>query len=463
MIICLNIISQSIYAFPENLNSAIDYAKTHHPAILDTKLDLEKIEYDLEVESERFYPKLFWFSEGFYEKQIHIYSHGQDCFNQQGMALGPLMHWHLPMGSQITGKIGMDITQDLQEVSRVNLIIKQPLLKHRSKRVNENGLIQNKIQQDILRVNDEKTLEEVMIQVSTSYFNYAQALLTDRIREKAVEEAKKYLYQVNQLIASGRLPKNEAEQPALFVETLQSQKEESNQQLAFHYLQLMRAMGVVEEHVIQKKAIEQREENITQEIEQLLLKYTKKYNQEIKEAYPPVDKQEKLFEYQFKLIEQNKVLAKDETKWNMNIAGHANIWEKEKQYGVNVSLDFPINDKLKRYQSLYHLQVEQHKLKTHQQLHRYYFPKELIFKRQEVESKFKQLALATKRKELAAKSLNTAELKWQAGRITMFEVIHLATQLQETNLGMIEQKINVLNAGFDYFKSLGILPNFWMS
>lgn len=455
----LSFLPTASQALPNNLKAAIDYAKAHHPTILDAKYDLEKIDYDLQVEAERFYPKLFWYSEWFYEKENTLHSHY--CYDRQGVALGPLMHWHWATGTQITGKVGVDITQDLQEVSRLNFSIKQPLLKNRSRKINENSKIQAKIQQDILRVNYEKALEDLILQVSSSYFDYAQAVLTDNIRQNGLEQAKKYLYQVNQLIETGRLAKNEAEQPALYVETQESQKEESKQRRAYSYLLLMRSMGVIDQGILDEPSTEVLEKKITNEIEKLLLNYMQKYSQEIKRKEISYDKDEKLFDYQFKLLDQNKALAKNENKWNMNIEGRAFIREKERQYGVNISLDFPVNDKLKRYQSLYHLEIEQQKIKSHQQLHRYYYPEEIAFKQQDIQSKERQLKLACKRKEWAQKSVETAELKWRVGRITLFELIQLSAQLQQSELDALNHKINLLNTGFDYFKSLGILTQFW--
>lgn len=443
----LFLVSQYSQALPINLQSAIDYALIHHPGIQHAKLDLEQVKYDLNVENDLFLPKWFWHSELFYEKE--------SCYNSKGINFGPMVQWHFPTGTKISGNV--------QDTSRLTMSIKQPLIKNLGRKVNQNGLIQTHIQQDIWLLNYEKTLEDIILQVSTSYFNYAQTVLANRIQKNALDQAKKYLHQVHYLVETGRLAKNEAEQPALHVEHQESQKEENKQQLDFHYLMLLKSIGLIENEEKFTPYSEQIEMQIAQEIEALLTLFKKEYDRTLAMDFLPIDKEEQIYANQFKRLEQNKIMAKDELKWNMNVEGYANIREQDRQYGVSVSLDLPLNDKLKRYQTLYHLEVEKNKLNDLQQLHAYYYPKKISFEKKEIESKFKQLMLAIKMRALAEKSLKTAELKWQAGRTTLFELIQLSNQLQQSENELVKLKINILNTGFNYFKSLGMLARFWGS
>ncbi len=454
ILIYLTITGSLAKALPSNLKSAIDYAFTHHPTILHAKLDLDKIQYDVSVEEQQFLPKLFLHSEAFYEKDTY--------YQSQGVTLGPLMHWQFVTGTKITGNLGTDLRKNHQDISRAGIYIKQPLIKHVGKKINQNNLIQANIQKDILRLNYDITSEDLIMHVSSSYFNYAQMTLSEGRQQSGLDQAKKYLNQVNFLIETGRLPKNEAEQPALYVETQESQLEESKQRLAFHYLMLLKSMGVVTPAIQPNETSADTVARLTQEIEALLLAFKKQYAYTLQEDFMPLDKEDKLYSYQKKIIAQNKLVAEDETKWDMNLEGYASARQRENQYGLNLSLDLPINDKLRRYQSLYHIEVEKLKLNDNQNLHDFYYPKKIIFERQEVESKFKQLTLAHKMKELSEKSLKTAELKWQAGRTTLFELIQLSNQHQQSELDLIKAKINVLNSGFVYFKTVGVLTQFWM-
>jgi hypothetical protein len=461
IVLFLIIISSSIVsilglALTGDLNAVIHYAVIHHPSIQHAKLDLDQIDYDVKVESDRFNPKLFWHTEAFYEKE--------SCYESQGTTLGSLMHWDFSTGTKIMGNIGTDLAQNKHDISKAGIRIKQPLIKNAGKKVNQNSLIQAQIQKDILLVNYQKTLEALILQVSNSYFNYIEIALVDKIQKDGLEQAKKYLYQVKYLIDTGRLAKNEAEQPALHVEDQENKLEESQQRLAFNYLLLMQSMGVLDEREwIKKSAVENNHDKIKEEIENLLTRFKKYYAQTIVAEFVPVDKQEKLLEYQYKMLEQNKWMAKNETKWNMNIEGYASAKEHDNQYGVNFSLDFPINDKLKQYQSLYHLNIDQTKLNDEHTMHGFYYPKKIAFEKQEIESKFKQLAFSQKMKDLSEKSLKTAELKWQTGRVSLFELIQLSNQYQQSELDLVKVKMSLLNTGFVYLKSIGVLEKFWIS
>lgn len=450
----ISMIGSLAKALPDNLKSAVDYAFTHHPTVLHAKLDLDKINYDVLAEEQYFLPKLFLQSDVFFEHE--------SCYQNQGLTLGPLMHWQFVTGTKVTGNIGIDLSKNHPDVSRARLYIKQPLLKHVGKKINQNNLIQTTIQKDILFLNYDIVLEDLIMDVSSNYFNYAQLVLAQRRQSSGLEQAKKYLNQVNFLVETGRLPKNESEQPALYVETQESQLEESKQRLAFHYLMLLQSMGVVTDTSTLFEASDHIESRIATEIEALLVQFKNQYAKTLQPNFLPIDKEEKLFQYQKKIIDQNTLVAKDQTKWDMNLEGYAAIRQRENQYGLSLSLDLPLNDKLKRYQSVYHLKVEKDKLNDNQVLHDFYYPKKITFERQEVESKLKQLALTLKMKELSEKSLKTAELKWQVGRTTLFELIQLSNQYQQSELDLIKAKVNVLNAGFSYFKLLGVLPNFWV-
>lgn len=437
------------------LKSAIHYALSSHPTVVHSNLDLNQINYDLLVEKQKFSPKLFWHSEAFYEKDTY--------YNNQGFSLGPLMHWEWITGTKIRGNLGTELGKNHQDISRVGIFIKQPLIKNTSKKVNQSSLIQANIQKDILLLNHDFAVEDVIMQVSTHYFNYAQMVLAKHRQDSGLEQAKKYLNQVNALIATGRLPKNEAEQPALYVETQENQLEESKQRLAFNYLMLLKSIGVATEplsgHITISK---QTEASLKEEIDNLLILFKKHYLKTMSQDFLPLDKQEKIFKNQRKIIDQNQYVAKDNTKWDMNLEGYASMRQRENQYGMTLSLDFPINDKLNQYQSLYHLQIEKDKLKDEQALHDYYYPKKIVFEKQEIDSKLKQLELSIKMKNLAQKSLQTAELKWQVGRLTLFELIQLSNQYQQSELDLIKAKINILNAGFTYFQTVGLLKQFWI-
>ena len=446
-----------VLALPEvcALKSAINYALASHPSVVHANLDLDQIRYDLTVEKQKFVPKLFWHSEAFYEKDTY--------YDNQGFSLGPLMHWEWVTGTKIRGNLGTELGKNHQDLSRVGFFIKQPLIKNTSKQVNQSGIIQATIQKDILLLNYDFAVEDVILQVSTHYFNYAQMVLAKHRQHSGLEQAKKYLNQVNSLIDIGRLPKNEAEQPALYVETQESLLEESKQRLAFNYLMLLKSIGVITDSLSNNITIStQTEEYLKEEIENLLISFKTHYFKTMSQDFLPIDKQEKIFINQKKIIDQNQYVAKDNTKWDMNLEGYASMRQKENQYGVTLSLDFPINDQLRRYQSLYHLQIEKDKLKDEKTLHEYYYPKKIAFERQEIESKFKQLDLTVKMRNLAQKSLQTAELKWQVGRLTLFELIQLSNQYQQSELDLIKAKINILNTGFAYFKTIGLLKQFWV-
>lgn len=455
LLLCFSIKWVVVHALANNLKSAIDYAFIHHPTVLHAKLDLEQIQYDLTVEKQKFVPKFFWHSEVFYEKDAY-------CDNQ-GFTLGPLMNWEWVTGTRIRGNLGTELGKNHQDLSRAGFSIKQPLIKNASKQVNQSSIIQANLQKDILLLNYDFAVEDVIMHVSTHYFNYAQMALAKQRQYSGLDQAKKYLNQVNFLIETGRLPKNEAEQPALYVETQENQLEESKQRLAFNYLMLLKSIGVITEPLSSSITIsEQTEDDLKAEIENLLILFKKQYVKTIEQDFLPIDKQEKIYVHQQKLIAQNQYVAKDNTKWDLNLEGHASMRQRENQYGVSLSLDFPINDQLKRYQSLYHLQIEKDKLKDEQALHEYYYPKKIAFEQQEIESKFKQLELAIKMKNLAQKSLQTAELKWQVGRLTLFELIQLSNQYQQAELDLIKAKMNILSTGFTYFKTIGLLKQFWV-
>lgn len=455
MLPCFSLKWAAVHALANNLKSAIDYAFMHHPTVVHAKLDLDQIHYDLTVEKQKFVPKLFWHSEAFYEKDTY-------CDNQ-GFTLGPLMNWEWVTGTRIRGNLGTELGKNHQDLSRAGFSIKQPLIKNASKQVNQNSVIQTNIQKDILLLNYDFAVEDVIMQVSTHYFNYAEMVLAKHRQDSGLEQAKKYLNQVNSLIETGRLPKNEAEQPALYVETQANQLEESKQRLAFNYLMLLKAIGVVTESPSNNITIaSQTEAYLKEEIDNLLILFKSHYFKTISQDFSPIDKQEQIYVNQKKIISQNQYVAKDNTRWDLNLEGYASVRQRENQYGVSLSLDFPINDQLRQYQSLYHLQIEKDKLKDEIALHEYYYPKKIAFEKQEIESKFKQLELAIKMKNLAHKSLQTAELKWQVGRLTLFELIQLSNQYQQSELDLIKAKINILNIGFTYFKTIGLLKQFWI-
>lgn len=363
-------------------------------------------------------------------------------------------------GTQFSSQINNATTTQGHNGTNLTLSVTQPLLQGFGRDVTLAGLRNAKDAEFLSRLNMENTMAQAITTIIADYRQVVSAVNQLQILKLTLKNDEKTNQQLEMEIKSGK------KAPA---EAIQSRSA-----------------------IAQDKLNIKQGENTLAQVKQMLLNDIGLNPNTPIEVVPDInlnglqlpDLEESLriglvnnFSYQAALIQQkqnerNLIVAKDQSRTSLNVTLSGTVGDgqglnlsnlnnnENSQQNIQVQLAVPINDMPKKQAVLQaKVAIEQQKVAIAQ--NRRQLETQVINAVTNLKLLKQQIELAEQARDLAKRNLEIAKIKLKYGRVAMFEVNNIQNTLTSSEMAVINNKINYLNAFSQLEFLLGTTLNSW--
>jgi outer membrane protein TolC len=364
-----------------------------------------------------------------------------------------------PIDKERDGHKGWEYTPSL------TFEITQPLIRGFGRDVVEASLKNTLDNEEINKLQYKDVIADTINTVIADYINLARAIETLKISQVSLASYQTIIKKAKALIEAGRMAKNDIIQVEAQIAFQNSVIENNKNELMRAQGKLLNTLGLDNQTSIQ---IPEKIDYV--EIEQIFVE---------KNLLPTVDNCKKLVltnntSYQIagtmlKILGRSLLVAKDGTNWKLDLIASANRHGREDRENSNINnlmrnrehnekvalnLNIPIDDvNAKKAVIDAQVSLDQSKL-SYQQLKRQ-LELDVMTTHSSVINAKRQLDLSKQALKLQYQTVEIAELKYNAGRISNFELLNNQKDLSTLNQSVINNQVNYISTLTTFSKILG--------
>lgn len=344
--------------------------------------------------------------------------------------IGPKMHWRFPLGTKLEVRLQHESgTQKPKQ--HYAIYVKQPLLKGAGQ-VNTLSLSTQKIEKEIADIDLNLNAMKLVAAVCRQYFKIQLAMQSLQLAKSNLERAEELNTQIEQKILLGRLPEMDRQLMRSSLKQKEAHFLESEQQLKKAQFAMSYLLGGAEFELPLYTQLERDQSvsfPIALEIEQWL-----PYQRFLKKI---------------QISKLQEVALKDKSKMDVNVFVGANSnrlsnqpnWPYRHTYQMGVELSKPLMSSPEDKQQLKAYTLTMHRLKLGKRELELQFEQEKSLLESQFNSLTLQKKLTQEAERLSKQNLEAAQLKLEAGRISLQEWVLL--QYQQDRLMIDRQKLDM--------------------
>lgn len=447
---------------------AVDNDVTLHEHFLDKKLRI----HELRILKQKFSPQIFYnlaltvqnedyFNDSFNEKKLHSY---------------PSMKLFTPVGTQLEIFTEQNVGYERNSSSKgqaLHVVIEQPLLKGRKKIVNQWSVENAILLDEIANLIYIKAMERVIYSVIMQYHVVQLAKENVAFQERWLLQTQRFFENLEAKVSAGRAPVSDLTSSEF--EIKQAENYLAAAKLA--YRQEMRRL-------IEIIGIESQEISITNLD---LAQAEQRYDEKLIKIVFDNDIETKIFNINRTRLQTEMLIAKDNQLVDLRLrgdwtVGRYHVWGEPQDFSYNdnslfnypfvhqsgnysahLTLSIPITGKDARNHQKMAVRTEMDKIDLEAHRHQTML-KNLVMGLLEKESlKKQQVALTRQALVLAQKNYDEAEMKLDAGRATLFEVVSLREKLHDAQMDQQATEIAYMDIIANIDLTAGLLATKWLS
>lgn len=446
---------------------AIFLALRNNAKIKSAEVGRVSQKYAVVVAKHSFRPK--YFLQGSY--QYYSSTVNKDRYSKDAFDIQPKVSLLTPFGTELGLSMNNPMNKDnngykeWQYTPSLTVEITQPLIRGFGRDVVEASLKNALDNEEINKLQYSDVIADTINTTITDYVNLARAKETLKISQVSLASYQTIIKKAKALIDAGRMAKNDIIQ-------VEAQIAFQNSVIENNKNEFMRAQGKLLNTLgLDNQANIQIPENINyEEIEQVFVE---------KDVLSTVDTCKKLVlinntSYQIagtmlRILGRSLLVAKDGTNWKLDLVASANrhgradredsninnlMRNKEHNEKVAINLNIPIDDvNAKKAVIDAQVSLDQSKL-SYQQLKRQLELDVMTMHNSVINAK-RQLDLSKQALKLQYQTVELAELKYNAGRISNFELLNNQKDLSTLNQSVINNQVNYINILTIFNKILG--------
>ncbi len=457
------------------LKDAIHYAISHHPLLQIATIDKNLRLQDLMILQRQFDPEIVlnaratvqnedYFHESFIEKKLHTY---------------PSLRMKTPYGTQIDVSTEQNIGYEKDHRSKgtaMHIVIEQPLLRGRAKRVNTLVIEDAKIMNDIQDLLFSQTLDQIIYQIIVQYRTLQLASNNMILHEKWLNQAKVFYDNLEAKVDLGRQPVCDLPAASFQIQQAAARLREAEIEYQSALRKLLLLINWGEKEAPEIPFSSELSEDI-QKMNQEDITDRQIYLQRLMQN----DIQSKIYQLNHKKLEQQLFLAKDQQEIDLKLRGEWTTGRyhidnsppttdpdlfpfvhQSGNYAAHLLMSIPLKSKQERNQKISQAKMA---LLKHEIEYTNYL-KELEDNAQQlldqVEVKKQQYRLSQVSLKLSEQQYESALLKLEADRVALFEVDVLREKFYEAQIAFDAAKISYFNTMANRDLSLGVLTKRWL-